>query len=68
MRALFPDHLFERVIEQRINVPIDQNVQLFFDEIARVGTSLHQTKALTDQVTLYQLLIVVRKKGGSPSG
>ncbi|XNN68929.1 hypothetical protein ACLM2U_13600 [Bacillus pumilus] len=69
MRALFPDHLFERVIEQRINVPIDQNVQLFFDEIARVGTSLGlQTKALTDQVTLYQLLIVVRKKGGSPSG
>lgn len=69
MRALFPDHLFERVIEKRINVPIDQNVELFFDEVARVGASLgFQTKALTDQVTLYQLLIVVRKKGGSPSG
>ncbi len=68
MRALFPNHLFERVIEQRINVQIDQNVQLFFDEVARVGASLgFQTKALSDQVTLYQLLIVVRKKGGSPS-
>ncbi|MGG0640744.1 bifunctional glycosyltransferase family 2 protein/class I SAM-dependent methyltransferase [Bacillus altitudinis] len=69
IRALFPDHLFHRVIEQPINVPIDQNVQLFFDEVARVGESLgFQTKALSDQVTLYQLLIVARKKGGSPSG
>lgn len=69
MRALFPDPLFERVIEQRINVQIDQNVQLFFDEVARIGASLgFQTNALSDQVTLYQLLIVVRKKGGSPSG
>ncbi|BBP92733.1 hypothetical protein BsIDN1_63510 [Bacillus safensis] len=63
MRALFPDQLFERVIEQRINVQIDQNIQLFFDEVARIGASLgFQTKALSDQVTLYQLLIVVRKK------
>ena len=69
MRSLFPDHLFERVIEQRINVQIDQNVHLFFDEVARAGAALgFQTKALSDQVNLYQLLIVVRKKGGSPSG
>ncbi|MEI4789856.1 bifunctional glycosyltransferase family 2 protein/class I SAM-dependent methyltransferase [Bacillus sp. FJAT-53060] len=68
MRALFPDHLFDRVIEQQINVQIDQTVQLFFDEVARVGESLgFQTKALSDQVTLYQLLIVARKKGGTPS-
>ncbi|MGX9290361.1 glycosyltransferase [Bacillus sp. A015] len=66
MRALFPDHLFDPVIEQQINVQIDQNVQLFFDEVARVGESLgFQTKALSDQVTLYQLLIVARTKGGA---
>ncbi|MFJ5964372.1 glycosyltransferase [Bacillus sp. NPDC093026] len=68
MRALFPEALFDIIIEKRINVHIDQNVQLFFDEVARLGESLgFATKALSDQVNLYQLLFVARKKGGSPS-
>ncbi|MFS0654152.1 glycosyltransferase [Bacillus sp. 179-C3.3 HS] len=63
MRALFPDHMFDRMVEKQINVPIDQHVQLFFDEVARVGESLgFQTKSLSDEVKLYQLLIVARKK------
>ncbi|QGX64532.1 glycosyltransferase [Bacillus sp. ms-22] len=69
MSALFPEHLFDLVNTQPINVQIDQNVQLFFDEVARVGEALgFQTKALSDHVTLYQLLIVARKKGSSPMG
>lgn len=69
IRALFPDTLFDSILEKRINVKIDQNVQLFFDEVARVGESLgFQTKALSDEVTLYQLLVVARKKGDSPLG
>ncbi|OLP66715.1 hypothetical protein BACPU_00740 [Bacillus pumilus] len=68
MRALFPEAMFERILEKRIDVHIDQNVQLFFDEVARIGEALgFQVNALSDEVNLYQLLIVARKKGGTPS-
>ncbi|MGE6630280.1 glycosyltransferase [Bacillus sp. NPDC077027] len=63
---LFPKELFEMIRQDNIVVSVDKKVQLFFDEITRLGESLgFSIRHMSDQINIYQMLLVVRKKGDS---